>query len=155
MSTPLAYFLTWTTYGSWLHGDRHGWVNKLNACPGAEYNAPCRGLENSARRRMKFPKSKLTPEQKRIVEKYITEVCQFRRWELLVVSCRSNHVHIVVKCGDVCPETVMNQFKSYATRGLRQRGHFQGKQVWTRGGSTRYINSEESLWASVRYIRHQ
>jgi hypothetical protein len=23
---PLAYFLTWTTYGTWLPGDERGWV---------------------------------------------------------------------------------------------------------------------------------
>jgi hypothetical protein len=26
MSEPLAYFITWTTYGSWLHGSTK-WVN--------------------------------------------------------------------------------------------------------------------------------
>ena len=25
---PLAYFLTWTTYGTWLPGDERGWVAK-------------------------------------------------------------------------------------------------------------------------------
>jgi hypothetical protein len=28
MDEPLAYFLTWTTYGSWLPGDERGWVAK-------------------------------------------------------------------------------------------------------------------------------
>jgi hypothetical protein len=28
MDEPLAYFLTWTTYGSWLPGDERGWVEK-------------------------------------------------------------------------------------------------------------------------------
>jgi hypothetical protein len=32
---PLAYFLTWTTYGSWLPGDQRGWVAK----PG-QFRAP-------------------------------------------------------------------------------------------------------------------
>jgi hypothetical protein len=22
----LAYFITWTTYGTWLHGDARGWI---------------------------------------------------------------------------------------------------------------------------------
>jgi hypothetical protein len=26
MSDPLAYFLTWVTYGTWLPGDDRGWV---------------------------------------------------------------------------------------------------------------------------------
>ncbi len=28
MDDPLAFFLTWTTYGSWLQGDERGWVEK-------------------------------------------------------------------------------------------------------------------------------
>ena len=28
MSDVLAYFLTWTTYGTWLPGDARGWVNR-------------------------------------------------------------------------------------------------------------------------------
>jgi hypothetical protein len=28
MDEPLAYFLTWTAYGSWLPGDERGWVAK-------------------------------------------------------------------------------------------------------------------------------
>ncbi|MCA9109357.1 MAG: hypothetical protein KDA52_05390 [Planctomycetaceae bacterium] len=27
MSEPLAFFLTWTTYGTWLPGDERGWVD--------------------------------------------------------------------------------------------------------------------------------
>ena len=27
---PLAYFLTWTTYGTWLPGDERGWNRKVN-----------------------------------------------------------------------------------------------------------------------------
>jgi hypothetical protein len=28
MADPLAYFLTWTTYGTWLPGDERGWVER-------------------------------------------------------------------------------------------------------------------------------
>lgn len=28
MSEPLAYFITWTTYGTWLPGDPRGWVKE-------------------------------------------------------------------------------------------------------------------------------
>ena len=31
MDEPLAYFLTWTTYGTWLPGDGRGWVEKNGA----------------------------------------------------------------------------------------------------------------------------
>ena len=45
---PLAYFLTWTTYGSWLPGDERGWVDGRGGMHLAE---PSRAV--AARRSMK------------------------------------------------------------------------------------------------------
>jgi hypothetical protein len=28
MDSPLAFHLTWTTFGTWLHGAQRGWVEK-------------------------------------------------------------------------------------------------------------------------------
>ncbi len=32
MPEALAYFLTWTTYGTWLPGDERGWVQYSMGC---------------------------------------------------------------------------------------------------------------------------
>ncbi len=32
MPDPLAYYLTWPTYGTWLPGDERGWVKRGAAC---------------------------------------------------------------------------------------------------------------------------
>ena len=45
---PLAYFLTWTTYGSWLPGDERGWVDGRG---GTHVAAPARAAV--ARKSMK------------------------------------------------------------------------------------------------------
>ena len=47
MDDPLALFLTWTTYGSWLPGDERGWVDK----PG-QLCEPDADREQAARRLM-------------------------------------------------------------------------------------------------------
>jgi hypothetical protein len=54
MSEPLAYFLTWTTYGTWLPGDSRGWVNRHRK-GGVIVEAPCPALESYARGLMKDP----------------------------------------------------------------------------------------------------
>ena len=43
---PLAYFLTWPTYGTWLPGDERGWVDYHR---GWQLPDPARKLEASAR----------------------------------------------------------------------------------------------------------
>jgi len=155
MAHPIGYLLTWTTYGTWLPGDRRGWVNRLNNCPGIDVNPPCPRLEEAARRQMKSPDVHLTPEQRQIVAFAIREVCRFRNWELAEVNCRFNHVHAVVRCAEAPADKVREQFKAYATRAMRAAGHFLCENVWTRGGSARGLYTEESFAAACEYVRNQ
>jgi hypothetical protein len=59
---PLAYFITFSTYGSWLHGEEKGSVDRAHNLPGTPYleadagtcSPPCaksvpRGNETSSR----------------------------------------------------------------------------------------------------------
>src|ERR1700747_2517170 len=46
MPEPLAYFLTWTTYGTWLPGDERGWVQYRH---GMRLPDPIREREAAAR----------------------------------------------------------------------------------------------------------
>ena len=50
MNDPLALFLTWTTYGSWLHGDERRWVEKPS-----RFHEPDAQLEQAAREWMTEP----------------------------------------------------------------------------------------------------
>jgi hypothetical protein len=63
MEEPLAYFLTWTTYGSWLPGDERGWVEKSG-----EIRIGNPKLREIAQQLMTEPPLSLTIEQRRIVE---------------------------------------------------------------------------------------
>ena len=53
---PLAYYLTWTTYGLWLPGDERGWVAK----PG-QFRAPDAKRKEAAQQRMTEPCLPWTP----------------------------------------------------------------------------------------------
>ena len=48
MERALAYYFTWNTYGSWLPGDRRGWVRKRKNSDRI-IQPPCYNLENHAR----------------------------------------------------------------------------------------------------------
>src|SRR5258707_4270031 len=91
MADPLAYFLTWTTYGTWLPGDERGWVEK----PG-QFRPPDAERKKSAEQLMTESPLTLDVEQRRIVEATIADHCRIRGWRLQAVSARTQHVHVVV-----------------------------------------------------------
>lgn len=87
------------------------------------------------------------------VARAIEEVCAFRGWTLHALNVRSNHVHVVVTAPNIRPERPMNQFKSWATRRLRDRGLAgAAERLWTRHGSTRYLWDEKDLSATGAYV---
>src|SRR5262249_16941762 len=147
MADPLAYFLTWTTYGTWLPGDERGWVEKRG-----QFRPPNARLEAAARSLLKEEPCVLDPEQRRLVEEIIAKHCAIRGWHLHVVNCRTQHVHVVVTAS-APPKIVRDQFKAWCTRRLKElqgSGNADPGQLvrvhwWTEGGSTRSLNDEESL----------
>jgi REP element-mobilizing transposase RayT len=86
------------------------------------------------------------------VEEAIREVCEFRGIGLAAVNVRTNHAHSVVRSSKP-PEPLMNSFKSYATRRLREHGLVGlTRHVWARHGSTRYLWTEEHVQAAIEYV---
>lgn len=152
---PLAYFLTWTTYGTWLPGDERGWVAK----PG-EFRLSDGELQESARRMMTEPALILDDEQRQIVEDTIRAHCQIRRWHLHVVNARTNHVHVVVTANNRSPEDVMDQFKAWCTRKLKAHDQCRlalGEKLrlnwWTQRGSKRQLHSQHAVDAAILYVQ--
>ena len=87
------------------------------------------------------------------VEAAVRSECDFRKWYLLALNVRTNHVHVVLQADEV-PEGVMGKLKAIASRRLRENGLTRIK-LWTRHGSTRWIKSDESLAAAVHYVLHE
>ena len=135
----------------WLPGDERSWADKLGTVHAADAE-----LEWAARSRMTEPALTLDDEQRRTVERTIAEHCRFRAWHLHAVNCRTNHVHVVVAAGDRRPKDVMDQFKAWCTRRLKERERPEGRPVranwWTQRGSARWLNDEPSVDAAVRYV---
>jgi REP element-mobilizing transposase RayT len=101
----------------------------------------------------------LDHKQRSIVEATIRKHCQIRKWELHAVSCRTNHVHVVVSANRN-PGTVMDQFKAWCTRHLKEdfvnrlqaANEKMRENWWTQRGSKRVINNQDSLESAIRYV---
>ena len=149
----LAFFSTWTTYGTWLPGDERGWFQSAGG-----YQAPdlMRNLE--AAFRMTDDAITLDVEQRQLVEKTIADHCAIRNWELHAVNCRSNHVHAVVAAPDRAIEIPREQCKSWCTRKLKVREQLCDpqrvvrKNWWSERGWDEYIDTERSLAEVIAYV---
>ena len=82
----------------------------------------------------------------------LREVCAHRGWSLLAAHVRTTHVHVVVEA-EVRPEKVMNDFKSYASRGLNRLGAVgPDRKRWARHGSTRWLWKDQDVREAIRYV---
>lgn len=155
MINARTYHIVWTTYGTWLPGDRRGWVK--SHCQGIQEPNP--RLECSARGKMEEDAVQLTAAQQSIVESTIQEHCQIRKWDIQALNVRTNHVHLVVTADRVGDE-IMKQLKAWCSRrlsdadGLRENVAFgAGRRRWfTEGGRVSVIHGETYLANAVRYV---
>jgi REP element-mobilizing transposase RayT len=144
---PLAYFITWTVYGTWLQGDLRGWRRYRGG-----HELPQPRLAQWRRERLLHPVILMSDEHRRIVADEIERHCQRRGWHLWKANPRTNHVHVVVTAPGVNGAKVRDQFKANCTRGLRESdSRFVDRPVWTRGGDWDCINTEEGLEAVILY----
>ncbi len=152
--SALAYFITFHTYGSWLHGRDTGSVDRQHNQYGSEMLPADQRLEQSRRNLMTHEPYLLDASDRDIVLASIQQHCEFRQWALHAAHVRTNHVHIVVTCGKSV-EQAMTEFKVYSSRALTAaHPEDANRKRWSRHGSTDYLFDETAIAAVVRYVVH-
>jgi REP element-mobilizing transposase RayT len=154
MDNPVAYFITWTTYGTWLPGDQRGWVERGTW----EVRPPDPERKRLARELMTDEAVVLSPDQRRVVDAALVDHCRIRNWTLHARNVRTNHVHVVVTA-DVHPTVVREQLKAWASRRLsehaglfRVAGKDGRRRWWTEKGDIELVPDEERLVQAVHYV---
>jgi REP element-mobilizing transposase RayT len=153
----LAYFITFTTYGTWLPGSAkgRGSVDDEHNAYGAPFVEPDPQREAAAREAMVQPPYMMGPAEREIVCRAIEALARDRKWRLLAAHVRTNHVHVVVSA-ERDPGRLMSDLKARASRDLTVAGFGDAeRRRWTRHGSTQHLLSEESVEAKVRYTLDQ
>jgi hypothetical protein len=123
--TPLAYLITFRTYGSWLHGDERGSVNRYRNIYSTKYLPQEKEWQIVNSKKLKIGPVKLSDEQRTCVRMAITACCKFRGWNLMAINVRTNHGHVVTDIGETNPSIALNALKANSTRELRNAG------LWT------------------------
>ena len=150
---PLAYLMTFRCYGTWLHGDKRGSIDRFHNHYKSPYISP-----NERWCQYNFGKLKVEPvtlnaSQRESVETAVRQTCALRHWLLLALNVRTNHVHIVVSIGATKPEQALNAFKANATRQMRQGGCWQRPDSpWADKGSKRHLWNERNIERAVDYV---
>ncbi len=148
----MTYLITFACYGSHLHGDEAGSVDRKHNVPGGRLVEA-----NPQRREVKLAQMDQLPysmDEKRRGEVLaaIINRCLNRGWNLLAAHVRTNHVHVLIDA-DAQPERLMNDLKAFASRRLNELGvDGADRKRWARHGSTRYLWKREDMLAALTYV---
>lgn len=150
--TPLAYFISFRSYGTWLHGDDRGCIDRFHNRYGTPYLPQSTMWESYNRKQRKGDPFILGAGERQSVQKAIRETCSIRNWPLQALNVRTNHVHAVVTA-DRKPGLVLNAFKANATRQLREDQLWRHPfSPWADKGSKRLLWNERSVANAIDYV---
>ena len=149
------YFITFSTYGTWLHGDSRGSVDRFRNRYGTPRIPADARWERYNERIMKIDFVKLYTQRRAAVNEALKETCAIRKWKLWARNVRTNHVHVVVSAS--CnPEKVLRALKANATRKMNEAGCWQSAQTpWARKGRKRWLWTEDQLRSAIKYVEDE
>jgi REP element-mobilizing transposase RayT len=144
MAKTLGYMVTWTTYGTWLQGNKRKYVKDGQIMP------PNEELADANARALTKDAVQLSFNQRRIAEEAIRQkAIQFGQ-RIYALSVCEKHVHLVVEYIPKPIGIVVQRYKSCAVRALRKDG-MQGR-VWTTGFNKRYCFDGDTLQQKINYV---
>ncbi len=141
----IGYMITWTTYGSWLQGDKRGYVKN------GQVLEPNEKLKSANQKQQKYQTVRLNSKQRQIVEKAILEEAKRINHKIFAITVCPNHVHIVASVSKESIEKAVHRYKYSATLTLRKFGT-QGK-IWSKDFDKRFCFSDKELETKVRYVQ--
>jgi hypothetical protein len=145
MGSTRAILFTMTTYGTWLRGDRRGWVEDGVIFP------PNPELEIADRNRLKYPVYKF-PEKRllEIGEMIGGSLISRRKLQILALHVGTWHTHFVIGATTHSLGDISKCAKDAVRWGLRI-----DRPIWTDGYDKQFCFDEQSLRHRVRYVeRH-
>ena len=155
--------VTSTTYGTWLPGDKRGFVSRFYDDKGNirlqnEYGTACAAdqpnLVKIAQKRLKSEATLLTRQHATIILHEWCETVAYHKWHLFAAAIMPNHFHLVLAAPSDCDKTtLLRRLKTYPSRALNKV--YGQREWWTSSGSVRYCFDEESLLTRIEYVKKQ
>jgi REP element-mobilizing transposase RayT len=159
-----ALLITWTCYGTWLPGDRRGYVSNTlrkdgTFAPkqnerGTQFTVDDHPTWQNAKQLQKYPSAKLDMLTADQAAQAMLAACEARDWRILRAALMWNHVHVVIGS---CPDQgsdIRRVLKGVSQSELN-RGKSQPIRWWTAGGSDRYLHGEPAIQRAINYVANQ
>jgi len=138
--------LTWTTYGSWLQGDKRGFVRDGKTLQGDER------IFDLCKKFQKWPVVKLTKQEKAIVEAAILNEAERITHKIEALAICTNHIHLAARPSYKSIERLVSMYKSAATRALRCCG--RTGRIWTKGFDKRFCFTQDDMAKKIAYVKN-
>lgn len=150
---PLGYLISFRAYGTWLHGDARGSIDRFHNRYGAPYIPLNETWHSYNERILKLVPVRLTSQRRVAIDNAINETCELRDWRLHAANVRTNHVHAVVSA-PCDPEVVLRALKANATKKMREAGWWKSNDTpWARKGSKRWLWTSDELRRAIAYVQ--
>ena len=152
---PLAYHITWGTYGTRLHGDDRGTVDRsMN-----QHGDPIIGLDSEWQRietsLLRFPRRVLTRQQREFIEATIPDICVRGKWEFISTAAAADHVHNVLRA-QADGKDVRKWLKRWVSEAPSERYPLETEQVWwAECGSVKWVWMQDYFDRVVNYVEQQ
>lgn len=149
---PLAYLITFRTYGTWLAGDERGPIDRVHNIYRGERAESSVVREQQQMVKLKSEPFVMNSRARRAVREAIEEVCSHRGWPLHAQNVRTNHAHAVI-AAVASSDKVLGDLKAYATRKLRSEQCWShAHSPWVDKGSKRKLWNENHIAAAIEYV---
>jgi REP element-mobilizing transposase RayT len=149
---PIGYLITFRSYGTWLHGDERGSIDRNHRRYGTPTLPPSSLRMRRDRSLMKQTPVNLDAKKRSAVDSGIRNICSKRKWSLWALAVRTNHVHSVVSASTK-PDVMLSALKASATRSMREAGCWtSGLSPWAHRGSKKYLWTEQDLIDAIAYV---
>jgi hypothetical protein len=137
------YFITFSTYGAWLHGDERGSHSRRLGPV-----SPNRGWFLSEQRRLRAEPFRLDSHTMPLVRDTIVETASRRGWLLSALHVRPCHVHLVA-AAEAAGTAVLRE--ACASASLNRRLGSVAPR-WTRHGHVAQLRHPDAVSRAVAYV---
>ncbi len=145
MAKTIGYMVTWTMYGTWLQGDKRGYVKDGDVLGCNER------LEKSNQESQAEGMVVLNSEQRKIVREAIEKEAERIKQKIFALAVCSKHVHMVVDYIGGGIEKKVGRYKNSARVALNSCGY--NGRIWTKGFDKRYCFDEKVLKQMIDYVQ--
>jgi len=173
---PLAYHITFGTYGTRLHGDPRGTVDRKANKPGDPIIGAEPDWERMERSTLRFPSVLLDAGSRSFIDSVVPSLCDRGGWELHVCAAKPDHVHVLLTTSREA-KPVRRWLKTWLSQALNERlnseppaegadrdhrsrlgnegGEDRNRPWWSKGGSIKWVWDENYFDNVYSYIARQ